>query len=1340
MKILGLDLGTNSIGWAIRDTTENGNQIINKGVLTFDKGVGEGKSGEFPLVQKRTESRGKRRNYQAEKYRKWELLKTLIEAKMCPLTFNDLNDWRHYKKGVGRKYPQSPKFIEWLRFDFDGDGKPDFERLGISKHESLYIFRMLASKEDNQFKNIFKNEPQILGRVLYQLVQRRGFRGRDEEESKTIMNGGGESGAKGVNEIEPFIREYGTLGSALYYLQKEKGERIRKRYNLRSHYEQELQHICKIHGLDKELYKRFWKAIIWQRPLRSQKGLIGRCTFEPNKSRAQLSHPFYEEYRALVFINNLKIIVPDGYTYEEYIQERIYPLFINSLRDFKLKKILDRLRKDGGRIESKFKENTKVISCTLHYEFEKLFGQNWKDNYGWSEALNNKPKVIPYSIEDIWHVLATFDSSEKLKEFAINKLNLASEEAERFSKIHLQQGFATLSLAVIKKLIPYLKKGFKYSHAVYLGNMHKVLGAKILDDKMYTHLSEIFDGIEFEIKQERTVNEVVFSLISDHQNATIRWGMDPVYQLDSDDKKDIENKITLIIGAMSWKEKSEREKSLIWEAVSNKYQHYLQQHINTPLHNIFPKQQRLHDKIFKNLQDIYDLPDEAIRKLWHPSEQEGYAAAPIKNGMKILGNPQPISRGFKNPMALKTLHMLKKLINHLLVEGKIDEDTRIVIEIARELNDGNKRKAIERWQKIREKENEEISKRIEETIKQFNLSIDPYDKEIIDKYRLWVEQSERCIYTGKTINASDLFNGSLYDIEHTVPASMSFDNELKNLTLADGLYNKTIKGKKLPTELPNYDEDAVINGSTYTAIKPRLKFLKDKVEALEDLLDEWKKKTSDTKNIKDAIIQRRHIIKMDLDYWKRKLETFTIQEYKVGWRNSQLRDTQVITKYALPYLKTVFNKVDVQKGSVTSAFREIYKIQPRMEKKSRDKHSHHAIDAAVLTLIPPFQIRDKILLRYNEEKDKNPFNTYHELPRDWKNFSANYILNMEDEMLINFQPQFRTLTETYRNVRKRGKQQYLKQKDLNGQWHFTLNNNGNKIPLVAKGDSIRGQLHKESFFGAIKLNGEKILIERYPISAFTKIEDCKNIVDKTVSNIVQEVLKERIANGLTFDKAKLEPIRFPSGKAIIKKVRCKVAAGRGFLTPEKALKIKSVDFPSKYDYKNFVYAQNKENTLCLFYEGEIENKISRSFKIIGLFELAQTKIKRIKEIYDEPFYNSMEVKKGKINANIPLRFIIQVGAKVIFYKEKREELVEIPEKELLRRVFRVYKFNEMGSPYIYLQNHLEARPNDQLGDGDTIFDNTRYQHRLKLKADKFTAIIEGKDFNVFPDGSIYFNY
>lgn len=1334
-KIIGLDLGTNSIGWAIRDTQAQGNQIIDKGVLTFEKGVAEGKSGEFPMVQKRTESRGKRRNYQAEKYRKWQLLETLIENGMCPLSIEQLNEWRHYRKGIGRKYPQAKSFIQWLRFDFDGDGKPDFERFGFDKHESLYVFRMLASCTDVQSCKIFQEEPHILGRVLYQLVQRRGFRGRDEEESKTIMQGGGDSGAKGVNEIAPYLQKYGTLGAALFHLQKETGQRIRKRYNLRSDYEQELQIISKIHGFNEELYKKLWKAIIWQRPLRSQKGLVGICTFERAKSRAPISHPLYEEYRTWVFINNLKIALPSEVNREEYLTQTIYPLFYNASRDFKLKKIRDRLKKDGYVMEAKFNDDTKVISCTLLNEFQKLLGVDWKEKYGWAEALANEPQRPGYFFEDIWHVLATFDSREKLKEFGTKKLGLAEVAAEQFSKIKLQQGYATLSLAAIKKLLPYLKKGFKYSHAVYLANMHKVLGVQKLDDALATHLAETFTNIEKKVEHRRKVNEIIGSLIADHQAAAHRWGMDEGYQLDDDDLNDVENKAVAVMGEKTWEELKVEEKEAIQQSVAIAYQAYLQQRINTPLAKIITNRERLHDAIFKHLQETYNLPEDVRKHIWHPSEQETYARAKDVNGFKLLGDPQPISRGFKNPMALKTLHQLKKLVNYLLRTGKIDEDTRIVVEIARELNDANRRKAIERWQREREKENDEYRKRIQETLAERGVNYE-INKELLDKYRLWLEQNRHCLYTGKQIGFCEWFNGSLYDFEHTIPASMSFDNELKNLTLADGLYNRQVKGKRLPTELPNYYEDVIIDGKEYTAIKPRLKFMEEKVESLERMLDEWVNKTADDKSIKDAIIQKRHLIRMDLDYWRRKLETFTITEYKAGWRNSQLRDTQVITKYALPYLKTVFNKVDVQKGSVTVAFREIYKIQPRAEKKDRTKHSHHTVDAALLTLIPPAAIRDKILFRYNEEKDNNAHNTYHEAVRDWKDFRIEYILGIEEDVLINFQPKQRTLIPTYKNVRKRGRQQFVKAKTPDGKWQFKLNEKGKPIQLKAKGDSIRGQLHKESFFGAIKLNGEQWLVERYPIAAFTKIEDCKNIVDDAVRKIVEDTLKERMTEGLSFDKAKLDPIPFPSGKAVIKKVRCKVAAGRGYLTPAKALEIRLHDFKSKHDYKNAVYAQNDENTLCLYYEGEIDGKTERAFRIVSLFELAQLKLKTVEDIRKEEYYKTVPAGRGKVKANIPLNTILMAGIKALFYKESIGELQSLTSSDLLKRLFRVYKFNEMGTPNIYLQNHIEARPNELLGDGDTQFDPAKYQHRLKLKADKFTCALEGKHFEIKPDGQI----
>lgn len=84
----------------------------------------------------------------------------------------------------------------------------------------------------------------------------------------------------------------------------------------------------------------------------------------------------------------------------------------------------------------------------------------------------------------------TFDGQENLKKFALEKLILDEEKATKFSKIKLQQGFATLSLSAIKKILPYLQKGFLYSHAVYMANLYKMLGENEISETLINHFSE----------------------------------------------------------------------------------------------------------------------------------------------------------------------------------------------------------------------------------------------------------------------------------------------------------------------------------------------------------------------------------------------------------------------------------------------------------------------------------------------------------------------------------------------------------------------------------------------------------------------------------------------------------------------------------------------------------------------------------------------------------------------------------------------------------------------------------------------------------------------------------
>lgn len=1369
-KIIGIDAGSNSLGWAIRDTDAENNQIIDYGVLIFEKGVASEKGNEFPKVQKRTESRGKRRNYQAEKYRKWELLEFLIDKNMCPLTLGELNAWRKYTKGKKREYPQSDNFINWLRFDFNGDGKPDFHLLDKDKNESYYVFRAYAVEEN--FKNVYQNNPHILGRVFYQLVQRRGFRGRDEGDADIIINGSKDGSVKGRDSIKSYVKQYKTLGSALYHYQKENGGRIRQRYNLRKDYDNELKEICKVQGISEEDYKKLAKAIIWQRPLRTQKGLVGMCIYEKNKKRVQVSHPLYEEYRTWIFINNLNIVPPFQEELQDYLLNNIYPLFYRASNDFELKVIDKQLYKDGAKRLSKHSEKTKVVSAKLLKYFQDLLGDDWKERYGWNsinerEAQPKKKTQQGYTFEDIWHVLNTFDGQENLKSFAVEKLKLDEEKAEKFSKIKLNKGYATLSLSAIKKILPFLQKGFLYSQAVYLANLYKVLGADKITDDLIEYFAGVVKTIIDKNKEEKTLNNIVNSLVQDELNDEYRYSIEVDRELDDEELRQIQSKIIDVFGEKTWNEFESEKQQAYFDYVAFKFKEFLKKSVLSK-HNVFIKQPRLHDQIFALIQEKYQVPNENQKYLWHPSEQESYVPASeyyhfktkgkdvfinedeketfIKKNpdvdfqgtiLKLLGSPEPISKGFKNPMALKSLYKLKHLLNYLLQIKIIDEDTRVVIEIARELNDANKRKAIERWNNEREKENEMFRKKIREINKECGTNFDENDKTLIRKIRLWEEQGKQCLYTGKMIQSCDVFDGSKYDIEHTIPASISFDNELKNLTLADTEFNRNVKGKKYPTQLPNYEE-----------IKPRLEFMEEKVEHLNGLFKEWKNKASfaSTKEIKDNCIQRYHLIKMELDYWKTKLHTFTLEEYKASWRNSQLRDTQIVTKYALPYLRTVFKTVSVEKGSVVNAFKEIYEVKLKDEKKDRGVHSHHAIDAAILTLIPPHYERDKILKKYNEEKDRRTGKIYHEKPKDWKDFSSSNILKIENEIFINNLSENKTTTPTFKTVRKKGK--------------IVWTDKTRNVKKIAQGDTIRGQLHGESLYGAIKLpkrneqnqilfdENQKMILEEEPIlvirkdlvykkdansPGFKTLEEIeKAIVDKDLFQMIKTQVEEApdfktaLNNGIyMFDKKGNKVNR-------IRRIRCKES-----MKYETAIKVHTHSFKSDKEYKQFTLAKNGENALCLFYK----NDNAKAMNILSISQVAELKFKNDKQYFDEPYYSEIETGKGKKKSIIPLYAVLRTGQKVLFYKDSKEELKEFLKDgqldEISKRLFKIYQFESDGR--IKFRHHLVAGIDTELKKENKEYSSFNIDDNpvfLRLRQANWNFAIDGVDFEMKLDGEI----
>lgn len=322
-KILGIDTGTNSHGWAIVEKQADEYHLLDKGVDIFQEGVLKTEKGkEYSKAAERTAHKAARvRNYRI-KLRKIRLLRILSDAHLCPpLSKVELSAWR-----LKKEYPKNELFMQWQSTDDESEKTP-------------YAYRHKCLHESLDFSSI--TDRHILGRAFYHMIQRRGFLSNRKDQSADDTGKVKESISNLTQEMHDAGYEY--LGDYFYSLYN-KGEKIRNHYTARNeHYLAEFKAICEKQDLDKnlgpEVVRQIEKAIFDQRPLKSQKGQVGKCVFEKNKTRCASSHPMYEEFRMLSFINNIKIQTPNDDVLRPLSSEEralIMPLFFR-----KSKKLFD---------------------------------------------------------------------------------------------------------------------------------------------------------------------------------------------------------------------------------------------------------------------------------------------------------------------------------------------------------------------------------------------------------------------------------------------------------------------------------------------------------------------------------------------------------------------------------------------------------------------------------------------------------------------------------------------------------------------------------------------------------------------------------------------------------------------------------------------------------------------------------------------------------------------------------------------------------------------------------------------------------------------------------------
>jgi CRISPR-associated endonuclease Csn1 len=405
---LGLDIGSNSIGWALLETAGKPS-IVDMGVRVFPEGVDRDTKGlEKSKNATRREARGARKTRQRHSQRKDQLLTTLQDIGFLPTTDTELRSLFHINPYSLRKKGLDEK---------------------LERHE--------------------------FGRALYHINQRRGFKS-NRKSGKASEDGVVIKGATALQK-EMDAKECRTIGEYFAGLNPEE-QRIRKQYTFRSMYADEFDRLWAKQkefypdALTEELRKKIRDEIIFfQRPLKPQNERIGNCQLEPGEKRCPRGDWYARRFRLLQDVNNLMIRNPTGSESKLTSEQRKTLLDElgqkKELSYDKIRELLGLLETQQFNLEQDGKiKNLKGDAFTATMHSKKLFGPTaWKEM-----AEEEKIKLNEWLVE-----LEDDALSEKLA----SEYKLNGEKIETALKIELPQKYMSFSRKAIVKLLPFMEQG-----------------------------------------------------------------------------------------------------------------------------------------------------------------------------------------------------------------------------------------------------------------------------------------------------------------------------------------------------------------------------------------------------------------------------------------------------------------------------------------------------------------------------------------------------------------------------------------------------------------------------------------------------------------------------------------------------------------------------------------------------------------------------------------------------------------------------------------------------------------------------------------------------------------
>lgn len=439
--VLGLDIGSASVGWACiaTDTKGSPNALLRAGVRIFEPGV-DGSSLEIQRGKDQSKAvdrraaRLQRRQLRRRVARQRDLFRVL-----------QLNDLLPASEGAGSE--QRHEVLNSLDREIS-------RKFGAAAGQlPMYLLRKHALYE--------RLDPHELGRVFFHLSQRRGFLSNRKDVKKSVKENEDLGQVKeAIRTLEAEIEAAGaqTLGEYLAGLDPHR-QQVRRRWTARKMYVEEFGKIWAAQQphhpdlLIPELQERIAYLLFFQRKIAKQSHLIGKCELEPGQRRAPWATLPAQRFRVLQKVNDLRIEQRDG-NGQALSQEQRY-------------RLTDLLNREGTQTFAKIKAHlnlSKITRFNLERGDEKsmpgnrteasmraAFGVRWDQ---FSEGKQN-------NIVENWRNSTT--DQALLAEAGF--LGLDDEHAKRLMDERPAAEYCALSLAAIQKLMPLMLAGKPFKEA-----------------------------------------------------------------------------------------------------------------------------------------------------------------------------------------------------------------------------------------------------------------------------------------------------------------------------------------------------------------------------------------------------------------------------------------------------------------------------------------------------------------------------------------------------------------------------------------------------------------------------------------------------------------------------------------------------------------------------------------------------------------------------------------------------------------------------------------------------------------------------------------------------------